>query len=369
LLFLVTEDWYFASHRLPLARAAVAAGWCVSVATRVRSHGDAIAATGAELIPIGLRREGIGPFQQATVLAELVSLYRRLRPAVAHHVAMKPVLYGSFAARIAGTPKVVNAIAGLGYAFTGDSMRRRLIGASIRFGMHALLDRPGSITLLQNEDDRAMLLDRRVVTKARTRIIRGSGVDLATFAPFPPPIVPLVVLPARMLADKGVREFVEAARTLRHEGSQARFALVGGTDPANPSAIGRKELDSWVGEGVVEWWDHRSDMSDVLRQASVVCLPSYREGLPKALLEAAAAGRPIVTTDAPGCRDVVRDGWNGLLVPVGDPIALASALRRMLADPTESEQMGRRGRERAEREFDQDAVADATLALYEEEFA
>lgn len=212
-----------------------------------------------------------------------------------------------------------------------------------------------------------MLIAGRTVPAARTRIIRGSGVDLEHFTPAPPPRAQVVLLPARMLADKGIREFVGAARQLRGEMPQTRFVLVGGIDLANPSAIGSDEIARWVEEGVVEWWGHRTDMPEVMRQASIVCLPSYREGLPKALLEAAAAGRPIVATDAPGCREVVRDGWNGLLVPVGQVAPLAAALSRLLRDAVLCGTMGARGRERAVSEFDQKSVATATLALYDEE--
>jgi glycosyltransferase involved in cell wall biosynthesis len=368
LLFVVTEDWYFASHRLHLARAAVARGWSVYVATRVRAHAKEIAASGAVVVPIGLRREGHNPLHEASTIAELTRVYGKLRPDVAHHVAMKPVLYGSIAARLTNTPFVVNAFAGMGYAFSGTSTARRAVAAFAVAGMRALLDRRGSIVLLQNEDDRRLVIEAGIVSPLRTRVIRGSGVDLEVFAWSPLPVENLVLLPARMLADKGIREFIAAARLLRAQGVGARFVLVGGLDPANPSAISRRELERVVDDGVVEWWDHRDDMPDVLRAATVVCLPSYREGLPKALLEAAATGRPIVTTDAPGCRDVVTNEWNGLLVPVGDVTELAGALRRLLTDRSLCEIMGKRGRERVESEFDRRLVAHATLALYEEAF-
>ena len=367
LLFLVTEDWYFASHRLPLAKAAVAAGWRVSVACRVQAHGEIIAATGAEPIPIGMRREGFGPMDQARSIGELTRLYRRLRPDIAHHVAMKPVLYGSFAANRAGVRGIVNAMAGLGYAFTGRSIRRRAVGGAIRLAMRALVDRAGSVLLVQNEDDRAAFVDHGIVTRERTRLIRGSGVDLSAFTPKPEPVgTPIVALPARMLADKGVPEFVAAARLLRERGVKARFVLVGGLDAANPSALTRQQVEAWVESGVVEWWGHRTDMPQVFAQASVVTLPSHREGLPKALVEAAASGRAIVTTDAPGCREVVRSGWNGLLVPVNDALALAGAIEQLLLDSSMRETMGMRGRARAAEEFDEGAVAAATLRLYEE---
>lgn len=367
LLFLVTEDWYFVSHRLPLARAAVEAGYRVVVATRVRQHERHITSAGCEVIPIQLRREGRSPIGELRAIIELVRLYRRVRPEIVHHVALKPVLYGSIAARCAGRPKVINAIAGLGYAFTGNSLEARLLRPLVSAAYKLLIAPRGGVVLVQNPDDRDLLLSRRLAPAEAIALIRGSGVDLAQFRVTPEPSgTPVVMLPARMLRDKGVEDFVESARILQHRGIAVRCVLAGGEDPANPAAIPLTQLRQWNAEGIVEWWGHQEDMPLALSQASVVCLPSYREGLPKALLEGAAAGRPLVATDVPGCREVVKSGENGLLVPVADPVKLADAIELLLGHPDERSAMGRRAREVAELEFSVTRVVEQTLALYQQ---
>jgi glycosyltransferase involved in cell wall biosynthesis len=366
LLFLVTEDWYFCSHRLPLACAARDAGFDVAVATRVTAHGERIRAAGLRLIPLMLRRSGRNPWRELMAIAEITRLYRAEKPDIVHHVALKPVLYGSLAARIAAIPSVVNALAGMGYVFTSGKLSARLLRPLVTLAFRLLLKR-GRI-ILQNPDDRAALLKAGVASPEQITLIRGSGVDTAHFVPVPEPdtAVPLVVLPARMLWDKGVGEFVAAAHMLREEGLAARFLLAGERDPDNPAAIPAAQLETWRAAGIVEWHGRQEDMARLLAQSHIVCLPSYREGLPKALLEAAASGRAIVATDVPGCREAVRHGINGLLVPARDATALADALRRLLTDPALRREFGQHGREMAEKEFSVKKITAETLALYRE---
>jgi glycosyltransferase involved in cell wall biosynthesis len=363
LLINVTEDWYFCSHRLPLAKAAKAAGYEVFVVTRVREHGDLIRSHGLTLIPFEIARTGRNPLRELGTLARLVAVYRRLRPDVVHQVAMKPVMYGSIAARAASTPLVVNALAGMGWLFTSRALSARLLKPIVRRWLRGALG-SGKV-IVQNPDDGELLVSIGVPAE-RVTLIPGSGVDLDAFTPSPEPAgPPLVVLPARLLWDKGVGEFVAAARALRARGVEARFALAGTPDPMNPASITEAQLAEWVGEGVVEHLGWIDDMPGLLRRAHVVCLPSYREGMPKSLLEAAAAGKPIVTTDVPGCRDVVAPEDNGLLVPVRDAVALEEALARLIGAPELRERMGRRGRERAVAEFGIDRVVSRTLELYD----
>lgn len=364
LLFLVTEDWYFCSHRLPLACAARDAGFDVAVATRVTAHGERIRAAGLRLIPLTLRRSGRNPWRELMSIAEITRLYRAEKPDIVHHVALKPVLYGSLAARIAAIPSVVNALAGMGYVFTSGKPSARLLRPLVTLAFRLLLKR-GCI-ILQNPDDRAVLLKAGVAFPEQITLIRGSGVDTAHFTPVPEPdaAVPLVVLPARMLWDKGVGEFVAAAHMLRDEGLAARFMLAGDRDPDNPAAIPAAQLETWRAAGIVEWHGRQEDMARLLAQSHIVCLPSYREGLPKALLEAAASGRAIVATDVPGCREAVRHGVNGLLVPARDAAALADALRRLITDPALRREFGQRGREMAEKKFSVEKITAETLALY-----
>lgn len=364
LVYFVTEDWYFCSHRLPLAVAARAAGYEVTVVTRVRAHGEVIRAAGLDLAPFEIARGGMNPLAELATLARLIGVYRRIRPDIAHHVAMKPVLYGSLAARIAGVPHVINALAGMGWLFTSAGGAAALLKSLVRAALRRLLAR--GIALVQNPDD-AALLERLGVDARRIRRIAGSGVDLARFHPAPePPGIPVVVLPSRLLWDKGVGEFVAAARMLKARGVEARFVLAGQPDAANPASIPVTQLARWVEDGVVEHLGWVDDMPRVFREAHIVCLPSYREGLPKALIEAAAAGRPIVTTDVPGCREVVEDGVHGLRVPPRDAVALADALARLIADAGLRARIGASARARAEAEFGIEAIVAQTLALYRE---
>ncbi|MBP9218611.1 MAG: glycosyltransferase family 4 protein [Sterolibacterium sp.] len=366
LLFFVTEDWYFCSHRLPVARAAQAAGHEVVVACRVHRHAEVIETAGFRLIPLDLRRGGQNPLQELVSLRAIWRIYRRERPDIVHHVALKPVLYGALAAYLARVPAVVNALTGLGYVFSSPTLKARLLRPFVTLALRGLLNAGRSVLILQNPDDGRMLVQEGMVEANRIRLIRGSGVDIRRFALCPPAqeLLPLVVLPARLLRDKGVVEFVAAARLLKAQGVVARFALVGERDPENAAAIDDQTLADWMQEGCVECWGRHEDMPAVFAQASIVCLPSYREGLPKALLEAAACGRALVATDVPGCREIVIDGHNGLLVPVQDVVALAAALRRLLENAAWRDTLGRNGRALVEAEFSEERVMQQTLAVY-----
>ncbi len=367
LLFLVTEDWAFCSHRLPPARAAIAAGYEVVVATRVNKHGAAILAEGFRLVKIGLHRKGYNPLRELRTIVEIVILYLRERPDVVHHVALKPVLYGSIAARIARCPSVVNALIGLGFIFSSDSFIARILRAFVTLAFRLLLNNGRSVLILQNPDDRKMMVAGNMVAPERVRLIRGSGVDVKRFLSTPEPAgTPVVMLPSRMLWDKGIGEFVEAARLVRTRGVIARFVLVGDSDAENPAAIPDAQLVSWRDSGIIEWWGWCEDMPATLAKANIVCLPSYREGLPKVLLEAAACGRALVATDAPGCREVVLHGDTGLRVPVRDAVSLAAAIQRLLDDSALRAAMGERGRRLVEAEFSESKVAEQTLAVYQE---
>lgn len=366
ILFFVTEDWYFWSHRLPLARAAKAAGYEVTVVTRVQEYGDRIRAEGFKLIPLALRRRGSNPWQEFRVIAQLVRIYRTERPDIVHHVAIKPVLYGSVAAWLAQVRATVNALAGLGYVFSSGQRKARLLRPLVKLAYHFLLNRANSRTIIQNPEDRRLITDAAFLGPEKTVLIRGSGVDVNLFTPEPESQdVPVVVMACRMLWDKGVREFVQAARLLHAAGISARFVLVGKSDAENPTAVAVSQLVEWQQQGDVEWWGHREDMHRVFALSHIACLPTfYGEGLPKVLIEAAACGRPVVATDVPGCREIVRHGENGLLVPARDSQALAEALQQLILDPALRQRMGRRGREIVEAEFSVAKVASATLAVY-----
>ena len=368
LLFLVAEDWYFVSHRLPLAKAALAAGYRVTVATRVRDHGKEIRQEGLDLIDLPFRRAKVNLLREGYFFFKLWAMYRRLKPDIAHHVAMKPVVFGTFAAKLSGRKTaIVNALGGLGYVFSSPTLKARLLRLCVGLLLKAALGGKGSLLILQNEDDKTMLVNRKLVNESSVRLIRGVGVEPSVYSPaLCPDELCLVILPARLLRDKGVREFVEAARQLKREGLPVRFALVGEPDPENPTSFTSRDIEAWVAEGVVEAWGWRHDMAEVFAQAHIVCLPSYREGLPKVLVEAAASARAIVTTDVPGCRDVVRHDYNGLLVPARNAKALAEAIRALVLDPAKRHALGRNGRRRAETEFTASGAIKATLTLYRE---
>ena len=362
LLFVVTEDWYFCSHRLAMASAAGRAGYDVALVTRVARHGERIRQAGIRLIPFEFARGRINPLIGVRTIARLAAVYRRERPDIVHHVALEPVLYGSVAARLSGVTSVVNALTGFGWLFTSHSLTARLLKPLIRASLRRLL-RPTWV-IVQNREDAALVRSWGV---SRLHQIRGAGVDCALFQPGDRSAgVPLVILPARMLRDKGVLEFVAAARSIRQAGLDARFALVGSSDPDNRNAIPVAQLEAWRHEGVVEWWGHRDDMTVVYQQADIVCVPSYREGLPKSLIEAMAAGCPVVAADVPGCREAVRHEHNGLLVPAREAEPLARALTRLLCDPVERRAMGRAGRQEAMAGFSQGQVIAETLRLYAE---
>lgn len=368
ILFLVTEDWYFCSHRLVLAREAKRKGFNVVVATRVTNHGKEIEKEGFKLIPIRMTRRGKNPLKELLSLLELARIYKSEQPDIVHLVALKPVVYGGITARLVGVPRVVASIAGLGYVFTSLRFKARLLRPVLSMLLRVLLNRPEVLAILQNPDDRNLLIGAKVVDREGTVLIRGSGVDVKAFAPTPEyPGLPVVLLASRMLWDKGVKEFVTAAEILRKRGVMARFILVGAPDHGNPASVPDEQLREWNEAGMVECWGMRSDMIDVLAQSHVVCLPSaYGEGVPKVLLEAAACGRPIVTTDTPGCREAVRHGENGFLVPVRSTVELADALQCLIENPELRQRMGIRGREIAVNEFALENVIAETIALYED---
>jgi glycosyltransferase involved in cell wall biosynthesis len=367
LLYFVTEDWVFCSHRLPLAVAAQQAGYEVIVVTRVNRHAEQIRSHGLTLIPIELSRRSRNPLKELGVIWTLLRIYREQQPDIVHHVAIKPVLYGTMAARLAGVPAVVNALTGLGFLFVSKQLQARVLRSLVEAAFRVLLNRAHSRVIFQNPDDMGLLIGRGVLAQDQAVLIRGSGVDTHLFADSPEPHGDLlVILASRMLWDKGVGEFVEAARLLKSQGIVARFVLVGDGDAENPASISPVQLARWDEEGVIEWWGQHEDMPQVLAQAHVVCLPSYREGLPKVLIEAAACGRAIVTTDVPGCREIVHEGKNGLLVPAKDAHSLAVALRRLLNDPEMRKNMGKCGRAMVEAELSIDHVIGQTLTLYKE---
>ena len=367
-LLVTNQDWFFLSHRLALARAIRDEGGEVVVVAGETGKGEVVRRAGFPFVALPILRAGIAPRRELGTVTFLARLYRRVRPDLVHHVTLKPVLYGSLAARFAGDVAVVNTLSGLGYAFTSSEARARLARLCVQLLCRVTLTRPRSRTIFQNPEDREDFVRLGLVAGAQAVVIRGSGVDCSLFRPGPElPGDPIVMLASRMLWDKGVREFVDAAVAIRRRGRNARFVLVGAPDYGNPSAVPAAQLEAWSLDGAVEWWGHRDDMPAVLSQASVVVLPTvYGEGVPKVLIEAAASARPIVATDARGCREIARPGVNGLLVAAGDAADLARAIETLLASPELRRRFGAAGREIAVAEFTEEAVVAQTLAVYRE---
>lgn len=362
LLYFATEDWFVSSHWLPQIQGAKDAGFDVVVVTRTNKHAEKIRQHRVKVIHFEISRRGTNVFSELGTVLRLIGIYRAERPDIVHHVAMKPMLYGSLAAHLTRIPHTVNWVAGMGWLFISKSRRAKLLQMVVRKIFGVLLR--GTEIVVENKDDQAVMSGLGIAPR-HIHLIRGAGVDTFMYAPAPEPEgVPIVVLPARMLWDKGVGEFVEAAALLKKRGVRGRFVLVGEPDGENPASVQEHQLVDWQKEGVVEWWGRREDMPQVLAQSHIVCLPSYREGLPKSLLEAASSGRPIVTTDVPGCREIVRDGDNGILVEARNAPALADALGQLLADPALRQRLGQRGRARVMSEFSQEIIVGQVLALY-----
>lgn len=368
LMFVVNVDWFFLSHRLPIALEAQRQGYQVHIATGLTDKLDELQRHGLVVHQLALDRSSASLGNAWRTMAQLWKVFRAVRPDVVHLVTIKPVLLGGLLARLAGVPAVVVAVSGLGFVFIANGakavVRRWLVGGLYRMA----LGHRNLVVIFQNPDDRANLAKLAHLLDSKVEMIRGSGVDLAQYDHTSLPSgVPVVLLAARLLADKGVREFVQAARLLIQKGISARFCLVGSVDLANPTSLSNVELAQWVEDGVVELWGHRSDMPQVLSTAYLVVLPSYYgEGLPKVLIEAAACGRAVVTTDHPGCRDAIDPGVTGVLVPVRNASALAQAINELLNEPERCQAMGNAGRALAERAFDVRQVVDAHLRIYQE---
>ncbi|WP_447991576.1 glycosyltransferase family 4 protein [Achromobacter spanius] len=367
LMFVVNNPAFFMSHRVPVALAAQQAGYDVHVATMDGPAVADIQALGMTHHAIPMTRSGKHPLQELGTLLALVRLFRRVRPDVVHLVTIKPVLYGGIAARIARVPGMVAAISGLGFVFLSNSLKMRMVRAVVARLYRVALGHPNSRVIFQNANDRDLLKSLGAVRDEQVVMIRGAGVDLDAYRASPePPAPPVVVtMVARLLRDKGVREFVEAAAMLRARGVPVTMQLVGGLDAGNPASATQQEVDAWQRDGAVQALGERSDIAELYAASHIAVLPSYREGLPKSLIEAAACGRAVVTTDVPGCRDAIEPGQTGLLVPVRDAQSLADAIARLAEDAALRQRMGAAGRALAESEFDIKRVARVHVELYD----
>ncbi len=366
------SDWYLYNFRLNLAAALCDAGHQVLLVSPPGPYGEKLQALGFRWIAAPMRRRSLNPFSELGLVLWLWNLLRRERADLVHGFTIKCAVYGSLAGRLAGVPARVSAVTGMGYVFTSDATKARLLRPLVRAVMRMAFGGPGVRLILQNADDKKLVEQAGIVEPATVRLIAGSGVDCRRFSPDlnrARASIALrfrVLLASRMLWDKGIQEFIDAARQLRAEHRDIDFLLAGAPDPGNPASIPETTLRAWVEEGLVQWLGHVDDMPALFHSVDAVVLPSYREGLPKGLVEAAACGLPLVTTDAPGCREVVTPEVDGLLVPVRDSVALARAIARLQDDPSLAARLGAAARAKALANFDARIIVWRTIDVYRE---
>jgi glycosyltransferase involved in cell wall biosynthesis len=368
IVLFANTDWYLYNFRRSLALALRDAGHDLLLISPPGPYGEKLIELGLRWHAVPMQRRSLNPIRELGLLWHLFRLFRRERPGLVHGFTIKCAIYGSLAARFARIPARINAVAGMGYVFTSDDAKARLLRPLVGGLMKLALGGRGSRLVLQNPDDVALFERAGLTEPSRVRLIRGSGVDCSRFS-----LVPRrngdgafkVLLPARLLWDKGIAEYVDAARQLGSQGA-IEFLLAGDPDPGNPAAVPEATVRGWMDAGIVQWLGHVEDMPALFSAVDVVVLPSYREGLPKGLIEAAACGLPLVTTDVPGCREVVADGVDGLLVPARDADALAQAIARLWKDPALARRLGQAARRKVLAEFDERIVIARTLAVYRE---
>lgn len=367
LLFVVNVDWFFLSHRLPIALGAIQDGYEVHIATGITDRLLEMQEYGFIVHPLPIHRSDSRLPGAIRLFREIFRVYRAVRPEIIHLVTIKPVLLGGLVARLAKVPSVVAAISGLGFLFINETPRSKFVRSVVSQIYRLALGHPNLRVIVQNHDDLITVQQMANLPDQSFCILPGSGVSLKDYSAHPESLdVPIVLMASRMLIDKGVVEFVTAARRLKSNKIEARFVLVGDPDSVNPASLTQAQLESWQQEGIIEWWGHQKWMPKVFEQAHIVVLPSYREGFPKVLIEASACGRAIITTDVPGCRDAIEHGITGLLVPPRDVDTLAEAMKTLILNQNLRRQMGSAGRKRAERLFPVEKIVDSHLQIYQE---
>lgn len=368
ILFIVSEDWYFVSHRLHLATAAIKDGHEVLLLSRMSEYKGLINSLGIETIDLPLKRSSRNPFRELKTIYFIFDVISNFKPDLVHAVAMKPVLYTALSTIFVNTNGRIFAFGGLGFIFRSYKTIARALRLFFIPIFRLLLRGENIRLIIQNKDDRKLLEDYRVVDEKKIRLIRGAGVDTMKFVPQSTSHSDklLVILPARILWDKGVEDFVICAKRCQNMKVNARFVLIGDPDPHNPECIPDSQLKKWIEHGAIEWWERQDDILSAYQKADIVCFPSYHEGLPKALLEAASCGLPIVSYDVPGCREVVQDHINGFLIPFKDRDALFSAVLKLLEDSKLRYEMGQRGREMILKDFTQEKIAAETISVWNE---
>ncbi len=366
LVYVITEDWFFASHFLDRATAAVDAGYKVSVLTRCRETGKKFHQYGLTPINIEFSRRGLNPLTEFSTVLRLSSILKRIKPDIVHNIALKPVVLGSLAAQLAGVQNIVNAPVGMGYVFTSKENRARILRPIVKTLIRYSLRRKNRRVIIENHDDFNNLVSGGFSEHDSIALIKGAGVDVKKFARKPEPSGPVrVIMVSRLLRDKGVEEYIDAAKLVKTRDNTVQFLLVGDVDDGNPTSLTASQLTELRNSRNITWLGARTDIAELIGDSHIACLPSYREGLPKSLIEAASVGRPIVTTDVPGCREVVTNLVNGLLVEPRNANDLAAAIEKLVGDPRLRHSMGIENRRKAETEFSNEIIIRQTNSVYD----
>ena len=367
LLFIVNEDWAFVSHFIERAVAAKENGYDVAVVAHCTNHRSIIESAGLTVFEHGMSRSGTNPFREIASVVNLIKVIRNYRPTLIHLIALKPIVLGSCASIFYRKAQIICAPIGMGYLFSSDDSRARLLRPIVNGALRIALKQSRVAIIIENQDDMDTLKQGNFVQNNQIYLIKGAGVNLNTYRATSETDDHLVVsLFARMLRDKGVTEFVQAATTIKQSRPDIQFQLIGGLDDGNPAALSSQQMEDWVAEGSVTWLGQRSDVPELLAKSNIVVLPSYREGLPKVLIEAAAAQRAVIATDVVGCREAVTDGLNGLLIEPRNSHALTDAIMRLVTDHDLRHKLAQAGRFRAENEFSSEIINTQTLAVYEQ---
>ena len=366
-LFVITEDWALISHRLHLVEAAINAGYEVAIATKMNKHRKTLEDRGMRIFEWELHRGSLNPIKEIIAIFSLCKILSVFKPDIIHAVAQKPVIYSGLARKIYNQTSFVGTLGGIGFVFTNKSLKATVLKPLLKYLLKFALVGEKTRLILQNIDNINSIKKINIINENYIRLVKGSGVEINKYLPSKIPLkTTIVILPGRMLRDKGVREFVRVAERIKLRNIKARFVLVGDVDLDNPNTIKQKQIDKWVESGIIEQWGRCDDMEKVYKRSSIVCLPSYNEGLPKVLLEAGSSSRPIVAFDVPGCREVIKNKVNGFLIQFRDENALETALTKLINDKKLCEEMGKKGRKMVEKHFASEIINAQTFNIWNE---
>lgn len=367
ILFVITEDWALISHRLHLVKAAIEAGYEVALAAKVSKYRKTLENKGIKIFEWNLSRGSLNPLKEINAIFSLVKILSIFKPNIIHAVAQKPVIYSGLARKIYNKASFVGTLGGVGFVFTSQSLKAKLLKPIVIFLLKYVLSGNKIRLILQNQENIVTIKKLGIIDSKNIQLVRGAGVEIEKFLPSQiPENIPTVILPGRLLWDKGVAEFIRIAKRIKARNIKSRFVLVGNNDPENPECVPQAKIDKWVSSGIVEHWGRCDNMETIYQKISIVCLPSYNEGLPKVLLEAASCSRPAVAFNVPGCREVIENKVNGFLVEFGNENELEKVLIKLINNKKLCDQMGKNGRNIVEREFSSKIINTQTFNIWKE---